>query len=173
MTTFTTSIGDSRVSHRLALAVECIDATTKRTISAPVQIIREHETPITPPTPASARTGGGFVPRGPGRALLLHGRRTPSTVTVRITDTARQFVPGRLKVPLSSLSDAIATDRGEKDVLATSRLIKPWLLPGSAYPFVRGTTGLRGTVAANGVPVRWPRIVAKDASNVIRRLGAR
>jgi len=167
MTTLTTSIGDSRVAHRLALAVECIDAMTKRTASAPVQIIRENDVPNSTPAQRYVRTDPGFVPRGPGRALLLHGRRTPTSVTVRISDTARQFVPRRLKVPLSSLTDAIATERGEKHVLAASRLIRPSLLPGSGYPFVRGTTGLRGAVAANGVAVRWPRIVAKDAGGVV------
>src|SRR4029079_8498627 len=95
VTIFTTSIGESRVSHRLALAVECIDAMTKRTASAPVQIIRENDVPNSTPAQRYVRTDPGFVPRGPGRALLLHGRRPTTSVTVRISDTARQFVPRR------------------------------------------------------------------------------
>ena len=156
MTTVATSIGEAAVSHRLALAVECIDATTERVVTAPVDITREFD----PPRPPSAQGAGtGLVEHGPGRVMMVHGRRSPTIVTVRMTDPTRQFVPRRLTIPLWSLAEV---SHGSHFVPAASRLLQPWLLPGSGYPLVRGTTALRGRVETNGAAVRWPRIAAQD-----------
>ncbi|WP_255768587.1 hypothetical protein [Pseudarthrobacter sulfonivorans] len=45
-------------------------------------------------------------------------------------------------------------------VPVSSRLLRVWLSPGSAYVFPRGTTLVRGRVAERGIPVRWARITA-------------
>jgi hypothetical protein len=152
--TIATSIGDAVVLHRLALAVECVDATKRRLVTKAVHITRDD-------------SGAVLPEHGSGRGVLVHDQGAPSKLTIRIADPARQFVPRRLTVPLWSLAEVSAADNdGGPFVPAASRLLRPWLLPGSAYPLVRGATALRGRVEANGAVVRWPRIVATDHEDI-------
>jgi hypothetical protein len=146
-----TTAGSPRITHRLALAVVCIDATNPQRIASPVQITREF---------SPRQTGSQFIAHGPGRALLLHDDRIPSSLTVRIDSPSKQLVPRRVSIPLWTLTEVSGGDA----VPAVSRVLAPWLLPGTAYPLVRGTTALRGQVLRNGTPVRWPRILAVDPS---------
>jgi hypothetical protein len=148
VTTIATNVWDVVMPRRMALAVECIDSTTRRIITTPVRIEAEE-------------SGVSFAAQGVGRAVMSHSRRrTPATLKVRIDDPTRQFAPRRLTIPLWTLAEV-----NRSFVPAESRLLRPWLLPGSAYPLVRGTTALRGRVETNGAPVRWPRIVARDSAN--------
>lgn len=158
--TITTGVGEVEVLHRLALAVECVDAVTRRVVTTPVRIGRERG------TLAAARGDPSwpcleFVARGSGRAMLLHRPRAPKAVTVRIVDPVRRWVPRRLTLRLWTEAEVSAADTGTGSFVPTgSRLLRPWLLPGSAYPITRGTTAIRGRVSIDGVGVRWPRIVA-------------
>jgi hypothetical protein len=152
--TIVTSIGDAVVLHRLALAVECVDATTRRLVTNAVRITRDD-------------SGTVLAEHGPGRGVLLHDKGLPSKLAIRIADRARQFVPRRLSIPLWTLLEVSAADSdGGPFVPAVSRLLRPWLLPGSAYPLVRGATAVRGRVQANGAAVRWPRVVATDHDEI-------
>ncbi|MGB8385269.1 MAG: hypothetical protein WCG47_29195, partial [Dermatophilaceae bacterium] len=47
-----------------------------------------------------------------------------------------------------------------------SRVLRPWLLPGSGYAVARRTTGARFAVRRPGTTVRWPRVEAFDAGGV-------
>ena len=159
--TIATSTGDAVVLHRLALAVECVDATTRRLVTKVLRITRDD-------------SGAVLAEHGPGRGVLVHDQRTPSKLTIRIADPARQFVPRRLTVPLWSVAEVSAADNdGGPFVPAASRLLRPWLLPGSAYPLVRGATG----VARPSRSERRGRQMAEDRGNRSRghrrRVGSR
>ncbi len=72
-------------------------------------------------------------------------------------------MPRRLTVPLWTRAEVAGADNRPPTlgyVPAPSRLLRPWLLPGPAYPVARGVTGIRLRVTYLGMPVRWPRVEA-------------
>jgi hypothetical protein len=176
MTTFpglgelVTAAGTLDVLHRLALAVEPVDASTRHPASG-VRV--RHETARDGATAGLRRRGRGALdpllrqatPAG-NRLLLRHGPALGKQVLVRLDDTARRFVPRRFTVPLWTLAEVEAVDdvpgrpAGGPFVPAASRLLRPWLLPGSGYLVARGTMGARFRVLRGGAGVRWPRVEA-------------
>ena len=149
--------------HRLALAVECIDAVTERVVNRTLDMGRE--LPGLLASESSAWPCVNLVPHGPGRAIALHESQLPASVTIRIDCRTRSFVPRRFSVPLWSEHEVGMADlTGIGYVPARSRLVRPFLLPGSAYFLPRGTTAVRGRVVHANERVRWPRIVATDDS---------
>jgi hypothetical protein len=163
-----TEAGRLDVLHRLALAVEPIDARTGRLTSG-VRVGRER-----------AATTSGLRRREPGpldplrrqttptgdRLVLRHGPAVGDRVVVRLDDTGRRFVPRRFEVPLWTLAEVEAADdapgrpAGGPFVPAASRLLRPWLLPGSGHVVARGTTGAQFRVLLAGAGARWPRVEA-------------
>jgi hypothetical protein len=165
-----TAAGTLDVLHRLALAVEPVDPSTRRLASG-VRV--RHETARAAATADLRRRGRGALdpllrqatPAG-DRLVLRHGSAVRDQVLVRLDDTARRFVPRRFAVPLWTLAEVEAADdapgrpAGGPFVPAASRLLRPWLLPGSGYVVARGTMGARFRVLLGGAGVRWPRVEA-------------
>ncbi|MEU6863229.1 hypothetical protein ABZ924_08160 [Streptomyces sp. NPDC046876] len=161
---------DVDVLHRLALAVRPLDARTRAPAGPGLRVGwesgpvpgRRQRTPGGLVRPFEGHGADGFVLRYP------YTGGPPATVTVRIDDPARRFVPRRFRVPLwtrAELAGADARPPTAAHVRADARLLLPWLLPGPAYPVPQGTTGLRFRVAyatgpAGSGPVRWPRVDA-------------
>ncbi|MEW2416051.1 hypothetical protein AB0953_20345 [Streptomyces sp. NPDC046866] len=156
----------AEVLHRLALAVRPLDARTRAPAGPGLRVGwesgpvpgRRPRPPGGPVRPFEGHGADGFVLRYP------YTGGPPSTVTVRIEDPARRWLPRRFRVPLwtrAELAGADALPPTAAHVRADARLLLPWLLPGPAHPVPQGTTGLRFRVAyAGGGPVGWPRVDA-------------
>jgi hypothetical protein len=166
--------------HRLALGVEIVDAVTGRAVGTAVSVGRE-----VPDPPRHRRRGRALDPMlrradlpleasGTGRYRLRHelgrspvppsgdgGPPAPAPVVVRIDDPWRRFVPRRLAVPLWTLPEVEAAEAAGGHIPVRSRLLRPRLLPGSAYVLPRGATGLRGRVHDATGPLPWARIEAR------------
>jgi hypothetical protein len=180
------------VLHRLALAVEPADAVTRRPAEL-VRVGREtsrlmdllNRPPVRPgPLDPAVRLRPVRPLRGAGsRFVLRHGPDVPETgpaqppgspprgprVRIRLDDPRRRWVPRRLDAEIWTLDEVRAIDLGAAPAavpLAASRLIRPWLLPGSGYAYPAGTTGLRLRVTRAGRPVPWVRVHALDATGL-------
>ncbi len=159
--TVDTAVGPADVLHRLALVVECVDSVTESRISTPVRIGREISPLLLPVGYDPGWPCLDLIPRGPGRGMILFDWRTPTTtVRVRIVDPMRRYVARRFELPLWKLAEIVAAETTPPVVPAASRLLRPWLSPGTAYRATRGTTAIRGRVASGGIAVRWARITA-------------
>jgi hypothetical protein len=147
--------GGERVLHRLALALEVLDALTSRPVTAPVQVGRD----------GSRRQ----FTRSGGRFLLRFGPGVGDRVVLRITDATRQVVPRRFRIPLWSLAEVEAADLALPGpyIPALSRVLRVWLSPGAAGLPGPGFTAIRGRVVRGTEPVRWPRIAARGPGGVI------
>jgi hypothetical protein len=149
--TIDTGVGPAEVRHRLALAVEPVDALTRRPVGPAVRVGRE-----TPRGVVALETNGTAWFK------LRHRGGLGGTATVRVDDPWRRYVPRRLAVPLWTVAEVEAADAQPPGpyVPVRSRLLRPWLLPGAAHPAPRTATGVRGRVVRAGLPVRWPRVEA-------------
>ena len=122
-----------------------------------------------------SRGGRGLLPRdhdrdwpcldlnapGTARALLQLDGRTPTRLRLRIVDPRRRYVARRFDLSLWTLPEILAADAQGVPVPGRSRLLRPWLLPGSGATLSRGLTTLRGVVHDDqGMPVRWARLTA-------------
>lgn len=167
MTTIETTVGTADVLHRLALAVETVDAVTRRPTRA--RACREVLAPLRGPAGDPSWRCLDLETNGRGRSVLRHGPRTPAEVTLRFVDPTRRFVARRFRVPLWTATEVAAADARPPSghyIPVRSRLLRPWLLPGSAYPLTGGTTAVRGHITRGGQPVRWARIAARGPGNV-------
>lgn len=155
---------EMRTLHRLALGVEPIDAHTKAPIGQRVRVGREvgrvalRIGTARPLDPSARRTDLPFESVGTSKFKLRHGPGVGANVVVRLADPTRGFIPRRFDVPLWTLAE-IEQPTGPF-VAARSRLLRPFLLPGTAYPVPASTTGLRGRIARGDQPVPWPRVAA-------------
>ena len=167
--------GQAPVAHRLALAVMPVDAITRHLVPPEVWVGRETRKSLelakrrsrTRPDPRRPTVA---VPGGAGGYVVVHDTTVPRLgppnsppgtdpeLTVRVVDPAGRWVPRRLRVPIWRLADV----RADPAVGATSRSIRPWLLPGPAYPLSGGATGARLRVTDNARAVRWPRVEVFD-----------
>jgi hypothetical protein len=165
-----TAAGTLDVLHRLALAVEPVDARTGRLASG-VRV--GHETARAAAAAGLRRRGQGALDplarhttRAGDRFLLRHGPTVGGRARIRLDGAARRWVPRRFDVPLWTLAEVEAADdvpgrtASGPFVPALSRLLRPWLLPGSGYVLARGTTGARFRVLLAGAGVRWVRVEA-------------
>jgi hypothetical protein len=183
LSVFATSIGPAEVLHRLALGVEPHDAVTRAPVSTAVRVGQE-----VPPRmrTRTARFEEGwpcldFETNGTARFKLRHQIGGPNrikvdpggaapTITVRIEDFRRRFVPRRFRIPLwakRELERADNTPPTGQYVLVASRLLRPFLFPGATYTVPRGTTAIRGRIVSiAGRVVRWPRVFAEGPGNI-------
>lgn len=167
MTTIRTVVGPAHVMHRLALGVEAMDAVRGRLVVDPVRVGREVAATVggTPQWPCL-----DVLRSGTGRFKLNRAADVPSKIRLRIDDPTRRLVARRFDL---TLWPPAATDGIDETppigtyVPVGSRLLRAWLLPGSAALLPRGTTAIRGRVARNGVAVRWPRIRGYAGANVL------
>ncbi len=168
MSTIETTVGTADVLHRLALAVETVDAVTRR----PTRARAGREVPV--------RLLGSVVDpswccldletNGRGHSVLRHGRAIAAHVTLRFVDPTRRFVPRRFRIPLWTAAEVSVADASPPSgpyIPVRSRLLRPWLSPGSAYQLPGGTTAVRGRITRAGQAVRWARIAARGPGNVL------
>jgi hypothetical protein len=93
--------------------------------------------------------------------MILFDWRTPTKkVQIRIVDRERRYVPRRFELPPWKLAEIIAAEAAPPVVPAGSRLLRPWLSPGSGYQTAQSTTAIRGRVVNGGTAVRWARLTA-------------
>ena len=176
--TVDTPLGRTPVAHRLAVAVWPVDAVTRRPAPPSVRVGRETARSLARPAPhrgtlPDPQRLAVRVAVGAGTHVVVHDRSvprgapagappgTPPEIVVRITDPDGRFVPRRVRVPIWSLDEVRGVDDDPSAgpaVPALSRTVRPWLLPGAAYPFPGGSTGARLRVVRGGTPVRWPRV---------------
>jgi hypothetical protein len=152
--TITVAAGEVDVYHRLALAVQGIDALTRdRATGGRLAVTRETARAPTGDTVRGFRDHGGSV-------FVLRHAPSSATALVRMADRSREYVARRLEVPLWPRAVVAQADARLPGVFvpALSRLLRPWLLPGVAYRLPRGTTSLRCRILHRGQPVRWPRV---------------
>jgi hypothetical protein len=167
------------VQHRLALAIEPVDASTR----GPAASVRAGRETSRSMDRFRRRLGGPAEPlAGSGsRFVIRHGPGLPESgpvpppgapprgprLRIRLDDPRRRWVPRRLDAEIWTADDVRASDRPTAPGpyrSAASRLIRPWLLPGSGYPIPAGATGLRLRVTRAGQPVPWVRVHVLDAA---------
>jgi hypothetical protein len=185
--TIRAGIGPVQVLHRLALGVEPVDAFTRAPIGRGVRIGREAPRPprrrrgTGPLDPLARRRDLALESNGTGRFKLRHGPELgeAATVVVRVDDPYRRYVPRRFEVAIWTFAEVTASEDWPPTtaspakpptgpfVATRSRLLRPWLAPGSTYALPRGTTGLRGTVTIGGRPLPWPRVDALGPGDVV------
>jgi hypothetical protein len=166
--TVDTVVGPANVLHRLALAVDCVDASTGRRVRTGVAAGREVDRRLLPP---GFDRGWPCVPlssAGLGRSLVRYDHTTPGTtpLRLRLVDPDRRFVARRFDLSLWPLAAVLAAEAVPPTVPAASRMVRPWLWPGSAALLPRGTTVIRGVVHAGPEPVRWARLTALRPTGV-------
>ncbi|MFD7626452.1 hypothetical protein ACFV7Q_10465 [Streptomyces sp. NPDC059851] len=161
----TVDAGTAEVLHRLALAVRPLDARTRAPAGPGLRVSCEYD-----PVPGRRPHPGDLLRPLEGHGatgfVLRHGTSggLPHTVTVRVDDPARRWIPRRFRIPLWTRPELAGADTRPPSapyVRADARLLLPWLLPGPAHPVPLGTTGIRLRVTtAAGTPVPWPRVDA-------------
>lgn len=151
-----TVVGPATVLHRLALAVECRDALSDRPIGGRLQVRWRRLRTLTNPAPAWQ-----LLPsRGTGQYVIEHPlpdnpARPLPWLQLLVDDSTRRYVPRAFTVrPWSHAQVAEPAPY----VRALARLVRVWLLPGSAYAFPGNATVIRGRVGRGGKPVRWARV---------------
>jgi hypothetical protein len=160
VSTLETAVGTATVLHRMALAVEVLDAVTGQRVRSNLRIDREVDPLFLAPGHRDVPLAP-LTPRDPGRALILFDHTVPTVpVRLRIWDPARRHAPRRLDLPLWTLAEIEAAEVGPPEIRAASRVLRPHLHPGTAWPSPRGTTVIRGRVESGGAPVRWARVSA-------------
>lgn len=172
-----TPAGPARVMHRLALAVEVLDAVTDRLADMPVRVGYEVAEPPGAVPPDPSWPCRALERSGIARFKLRRGPQLPAVITLRIDDLFRRYVPRRVSITLWPEADIEAIDNNPPAgpyIPVKSRLLRIWLAPGSGYPLPGGTTAIRGRMLRGAAgatlspasPVRWPRITAIGPGNV-------
>lgn len=160
-----TAVGAATVLHRLALAVECVDAIREALVQTDVRVGREVSPRLLGPNSDPAWPCLDLGRKGSARALLRFEQRPPTKLRLRLDDPWRRIVPRRFDLPLWSLAEIEAAEQAPPVVPGASLLFRPWLLPGSAARLSRGMTAVRGRVIHGDAPVRWPRVTARGPGN--------
>lgn len=153
--------------HRLAVGFEPLDPVRGGRLAHPVRF----ETEVALPRPFTRSGHYRQVARaGQARpvidrhdsclwALLYQPGVAEGTLDVRIYDPLRRYVARRFRVPILPVASLAA---GEPAALTQERRVRrPALFPGAAYDTSSRTTGLRGRVLRDGLPLRWARVEAR------------
>jgi hypothetical protein len=164
--TIETSVGFVPVFHRLALGLVTRDAVNDRGTTAPLRVgweasghLLPRDHPLWWPCVDFERVGGG-------RFRLRATASRPDTLTVRVYDRTRHYVPRRLEVKLWPYA-ALVDPAPANFVAVASRTLPIWLFPGVAYPLTRGATAIRGRVARQGKAEPWARLTAIAANGTV------
>ena len=155
-----TVVGLARVLHRLALGVECLDAIIGRRVRTDVAVGREVDVRLLPRGFGPEWPCVSLESKGIGRSQIRFDVTTPEAVRLRLVDPQRRFVARRFDLPLWKLDEILGADGTPPVVPAASRILRPWLWPGSAAELPWGMTVIRGAVRTGDVPVRWARLAA-------------
>lgn len=156
------------IIHRLALGIEPIDAQRGRRVSYPLQMGHDATT-LRLPRPPIERHGSNLF-------SLRYQPGVTSPLDLRIFDLEaprydprndrRRIVPRRLRIPILTRT-AVETAEALNSLEFRRRIRRPVLFPGAAYDFSITATALRGRVLRNGRPMRWARVVARLAGQIL------
>ena len=156
------------IIQRLALGIEPIDSQRARRLEYPLQV--QHEAAVfgLPRPPIERHTSNLYALRyQPGITAPLKLRFFDSAIPpYRPESDRRRIVARRLTIPVFKIADVETLEKNEADAANTPvkdfkrRIRRPVFFPGAAYDFSSMTTGLRGRVMRNGLPMRWARVVA-------------
>jgi hypothetical protein len=156
--------------HRLAFGLEVADAVRGGLADV---VVAEETVPTPYALPKSRDVGAmGAHDQTLGLPRLSRGRRpgrfrrlyrtesaTESSVTVRIADGTRRYVPRRLIIRFDPLTDVLAREgRGDPWTPVVHRVA---VFPGCGFGPHGATTGLRGRVLHAHAPVPWVRVTAR------------
>jgi hypothetical protein len=150
---------DERID-RLALGIEPVDAMRASRVLHPIRIQIEGS--------ESGLVGARLIRHSSGLFVMLQSPDGPTALAIRLFDLGepkdppryraetnrRRLVPRRLRIEIPAPD---TTDR----VDLPTRVCRPALFPGAAYPVGDCVTGLRGRVERGGKPVRWARVQAR------------
>jgi hypothetical protein len=164
-----TSVGEAVVRHRLLLAVECRDALSDRPVGSPVEVCYRWL-----PTNSSPNLSWHpLSPVGLARFTLRHRiiddrpqptPRPPRQMELMVDDRSRSYVPRRFTVTPWTYAEV---KEPAPYVPVQARLLRVWLMPGTAYRLPRTASVIRGRVAlADKTPVRWARIEGRTQFSV-------
>lgn len=156
-------------THRLALGLDFVDAMRWRELGYPVRADIERGIPhriVGDKKRFGEPLKNGQVPvmmnrHRSGRHSLLYFPGIADHVDVRIYEFLRHYVPRRLRIPLLTLEQVTALETAQARNFYQGRVREPMMYPGAAYPCHEATTGLRGRVLRDGVPMRWTHIEAR------------
>lgn len=155
-------IEEIRPIHRLALGVVPLDAIRGNRLIRPIHVEvdgalpkllrgaragHRHNLPPKSTWPVVSRHASGLYALL-AQPALVHPA-LGKTVSLRMHEPDRFYVPRRLRVPLPK-------DPAD----AAINWITPALFPGAAYDMSERATGLRGRVLRDKRPMRWARIEA-------------
>ena len=154
--------------QRLALGIEPIDWQRGSRLGYPLQIQHEAALLGLPRPPIERHTSNLYALRyQPGISPPLQLRFFDSDRPVyKPQHDRRRIVARRFSIPILELSVVEAEEKTEADAVPTEvkdfkrRMRRPVFFPGAAYDFSATTTGLRGRVMRDGVPMRWARVIA-------------
>lgn len=161
------------IIQRLALGIEPIDSQRARRLGYPLQVQHEAAVLGLPRPPIERHTSNLYALRyQPGVTAPLKLRFFDSSVPpYRPERDRRRIVARRLTIPVFKLADVETLEKNEADAANKPvkdfkrRIRRPVFFPGAAYDFSAMTTGLRGRVTRNGLPMRWARVVATLAGS--------
>lgn len=166
----------SQQRHRLILGISVLDALRSfypnRPLRAEIEYFRPHQSPYI----SQANNFGqraqqppvAFTQHASGRLSLLYYAGIQNQLTIRLYDTALEYIPRRIQVPLISLAEIESIETLEPLDYFGSRVRRIVVFASSQYPLSGGETGLRGRVLRDGVAMRWAFIEARSpASNEI------
>jgi hypothetical protein len=161
--------------HRLAVGFEPLDAVLGTRLTHPVRLEVEGPLPR-PPTPRGEPYRRAVVPGAPRPGAdrhdsclhaLLYQPGLGESVDVRIYDRDRRYVPRRLRLPIETLA-AVEPEPPAQRPPTARRVRRPVVFLGAAYAVCERSTGLRGRVLRDGVPMRWARVEATLPGNGAR-----
>ena len=156
------------VIQRLALGIEPIDSQRGSRLGYPLQIQHEAALLGLPRPPIERHTSNLYALRyQPGISTPLQLRFFDSDRPVyKPQHDRRRIVARRFSIPMLELGVVEAEEKTEADAVPTEakdfkrRMRRPVFFPGAAYDLSATTTGLRGRVMRDGVPLRWARVIA-------------
>lgn len=142
--------------HRLALGLETLDAARDARIAHPIRVEIEGT--------AAVRARHRVDRHDSCLHALLYRPGLGSSVDIRLVESARRFVPRRLRVPLPDLE-------ADDNPPPSQRSRRPMLFPGAAYDVGETATALRGRAVRDDSPLRWARVEATrpDSGLVVGR----
>lgn len=95
---------------------------------------------------------------GEARVALFYGASLGTRAVLRVDDGDRCHVPRRLAFTVADPANA---------ALRAWRLRRVQLFPGAGYPYPSGMTGVRGVARRGGAAVRWARVEAFVADELV------
>jgi hypothetical protein len=164
---------------RLAVGFTPIDGATLQSTARGVQMqLEDVPRPVRLVTkaldPCLYDAGFPTVPRhASSRFAVSYPTARPDTVTVRMFDCRRWFVPRRFRVEILTRDQVVIHERaGATPTAGAVRPLpmppartwtrRPVLFPGAAYQTASGSTALRGLVVRDRRPLRWARVDGRD-----------